>query len=59
VSALGLAIGAGTAAGFAVWLALCAMQAYRAWREEQVLLGALPGYRAYRSRTAALVPGLF
>jgi protein-S-isoprenylcysteine O-methyltransferase Ste14 len=59
VSALGLAIGAGTAAAFAVWLALCAMQVYRALREEQILLHALPGYHAYRSRTAALVPGLF
>src|ERR1022692_777994 len=30
VSALGLALSAGSPAGFAVWLALCAMQAYRA-----------------------------
>jgi len=59
VSALGLAIGAGTAAGFALLLALCAMQGYRARREEQVLLRALPGYRAYRDRTAVLVPGVF
>ena len=59
VSALGLALSAGSPAGFAVWLALCAMQAYRALREEQVLLAALPGYRSYRERTAALVPGIF
>ncbi|HVB44137.1 MAG TPA: isoprenylcysteine carboxylmethyltransferase family protein [Streptosporangiaceae bacterium] len=59
ISALGLALTAGTAAAFAVWLVLCAMQAYRAQREEQVLLQALPAYRDYRARTAALVPGLF
>jgi protein-S-isoprenylcysteine O-methyltransferase Ste14 len=59
VSALGLAIAAGTLAAFAVWLALGAMQVYRAVREEQILLSALPGYRDYRARTAALVPGLF
>jgi len=43
----------------ALWLALIGMQVYRARREEQVLLDALPGYREYRARTAALVPGLF
>lgn len=59
VSALGLAIAAGSAAAAGLWLALCALQAYRALREEQVLLGALPGYRAYRTRTAALLPGIF
>lgn len=59
VSSLGLAIAAGSAAAAGLWLMLCAMQAYRALREEQVLLGALPGYRAYRARTAALLPGIF
>jgi protein-S-isoprenylcysteine O-methyltransferase Ste14 len=59
VSALGLAIASGTAAGFGIWLAIVGMQVYRAVREEQVLLAALPGYRDYRARTAALVPGLF
>lgn len=59
VSALGLAVVDGTVAAFALWLALCALQAYRAVREEQVLLGALPGYRDYRARTAALLPGVF
>ena len=43
----------------ALWLVLCGLQAYRALREEQVLLAALPGYRDYRSRTAALLPGVF
>jgi protein-S-isoprenylcysteine O-methyltransferase Ste14 len=59
VASLGLAVTVGTAAAAAVWLALCILQVYRALREEQVLLRALPGYRVYRSRTAALLPGLF
>jgi protein-S-isoprenylcysteine O-methyltransferase Ste14 len=59
VSSLGLAVYAGTGAAFALWLALCALQVYRAMREEQVLLRALPGYRSYRDRTAALLPGIF
>jgi len=59
VSTLGLALCVGTAWAFAIWLALCALQVHRALREEQVLLQALPGYRRYRSRTAALLPGLF
>ena len=59
VSALGLALAVGTPAAFACWLGLVGLQVYRALREEQVLLQALPGYRAYRSRTAALLPGIF
>ncbi len=59
VSALGLAIAAGTVTAMALWLALVGMQVYRARREEQVLLEALPGYGEYRARTAALLPGLF
>ena len=59
VSCLGLCIAAGSAPAAALWLALCGLQAYRAVREEQVLLRALPGYRGYRARTAALIPGLF
>jgi protein-S-isoprenylcysteine O-methyltransferase Ste14 len=43
----------------AVWVAMCALQIYRAVREEQVLLQAWPAYRSYRNRTAALLPGLF
>ena len=56
VASLGLAIAAGSAAAAALWLSLCALQSYRALREEQVLLRTLPGYRDYRARTAALVP---
>ena len=59
VSAFGLALAAGTVPAAILWVALVGMQAYRALREEQVLLDALPGYREYRARTAALVPGLF
>jgi protein-S-isoprenylcysteine O-methyltransferase Ste14 len=59
VSGLGVAIVVGTAWAFCAWMALCLLQAYRALREEQVLLQALPGYRSYRARTAALLPGVF
>jgi protein-S-isoprenylcysteine O-methyltransferase Ste14 len=59
VSSLGLAIYAGTLAAFGVVLVFCALQGYRVLREEQVLLRALPRYRSYRDRTAALFPGLF
>jgi protein-S-isoprenylcysteine O-methyltransferase Ste14 len=56
VSALGLALAAGSAAALAAWLAFGALQAYRALREEQILLRALPGYGSYRAATAALFP---
>ena len=59
VSSLGVAIAMNSLAALGCWLVLCCMQVYRALREEQVLLGALPDYRDYRMRTAALVPGLF
>jgi protein-S-isoprenylcysteine O-methyltransferase Ste14 len=59
VSGFGVAIVVGTAWAFCAWLALCLLQAYRALREEQVLLQALPGYSSYRARTAALLPGVF
>lgn len=58
-SCLGVALTAGTAAAVGAWLVFCGLQAYRAVREEEVLLRALPGYRPYRSRTAALLPGIF
>jgi protein-S-isoprenylcysteine O-methyltransferase Ste14 len=59
VSALGVAVAAGGLAAVAAWFGLCALQVYRAMREEQILLRALPGYAAYRRRTAALLPGVF
>jgi protein-S-isoprenylcysteine O-methyltransferase Ste14 len=59
VSSLGLALLAGTGPAVAVWLGFCFLQAYRAVREEQLLVAAMPAYRGYRARTAALFPGLF
>jgi protein-S-isoprenylcysteine O-methyltransferase Ste14 len=59
VSSLGLAIAAYSLAAVAVWLGICALQVYRAVREEQLLLAVLPAYGAYRIRTAALLPGIF
>jgi protein-S-isoprenylcysteine O-methyltransferase Ste14 len=59
VSSLGLAIAVNRFAALALWIALCGLQVYRAAREEQVLLRTLPDYRSYRSRTAALIPGVF
>ena len=59
IASLGLAVAANSLAAAAVWLGICGLQAYRAVREEQLLLTTLPGYRAYRGRTAALLPGIF
>jgi protein-S-isoprenylcysteine O-methyltransferase Ste14 len=59
VASLGLAIAVNSYQALALWLALCGLQIYRAAREEQVLLQAFPAYRSYRSRTAALLPGIF
>ena len=59
VAGFGLAIAANSLAAAAVWLMIVGLQAYRAVREEQVLLRALPGYAGYRERTAALLPGVF
>ncbi|HEX6931825.1 MAG TPA: isoprenylcysteine carboxylmethyltransferase family protein [Streptosporangiaceae bacterium] len=56
ISALGLALAAGTIASLGAWIVLCAMQVYRARCEEQVLLRTLPAYADYRTRTPALVP---
>jgi protein-S-isoprenylcysteine O-methyltransferase Ste14 len=59
VSSLGLAAASGKLAALAIWLGFCVLQAYRALREEQLLVQALPAYRGYQARTAALLPGLF
>jgi protein-S-isoprenylcysteine O-methyltransferase Ste14 len=59
VASLGLAIAVNSYPALALWVALCGLQIYRAAREEQVLLQAFPAYRSYRSRTAALLPGIF
>lgn len=59
VASLGIAIAVNSYLALALWIALCGLQVYRAVREEQVLSQALPAYRSYRSRTAALLPGVF
>jgi protein-S-isoprenylcysteine O-methyltransferase Ste14 len=59
VSSLGLVVAAGTMTAASVWITLVALQVYRARREEQILIATLPTYAAYRTRTAALLPGLF
>jgi protein-S-isoprenylcysteine O-methyltransferase Ste14 len=59
VSSLGLVLLAGSPAAWGAWLGFCALQAYRALREEQLLARALPVYRSYQARTAAVLPGLF
>ncbi|HUB41342.1 MAG TPA: isoprenylcysteine carboxylmethyltransferase family protein [Streptosporangiaceae bacterium] len=59
VSSLGLAIAVNSYWALALWVAMCGLQVYRAVQEEQVLLRALPAYRDYRNRTAALLPGVF
>jgi protein-S-isoprenylcysteine O-methyltransferase Ste14 len=59
VSALGVAIAMNSRTALAFPLVLCALQVYRALREEEVLLKALPAYRSYRQGTAALLPGVF
>lgn len=59
VSSLGVAVAANSPVAVIVWLGLCGLQAYRAVREEQVLLRTLPRYSEYRRRTAALLPRLF
>jgi len=58
VSSLGVAIAMNSLAALACWIGLCGLQVYRALREEQVLLEALPAYQEYRNRTAAILPGL-
>jgi protein-S-isoprenylcysteine O-methyltransferase Ste14 len=59
VACLGLALNRGTVAAALLWVGLCAMQVYRASREEEVLARSLPDYAGYRLRTSALLPGVF
>jgi protein-S-isoprenylcysteine O-methyltransferase Ste14 len=58
VSVLGIALAMNSVAALGCWLGLLGLQIYRALREEQVLLQALPAYAHYRARTAALLPGV-
>jgi protein-S-isoprenylcysteine O-methyltransferase Ste14 len=59
VATLGIAIAVNTYSALALWVALCGLQIYRAVKEEQLLLHAFPAYGSYRSRTVALLPGVF
>jgi protein-S-isoprenylcysteine O-methyltransferase Ste14 len=59
VSSLGLAIIGGTVAAAGVWIILVALQVYRARQEERILITTLSAYATYRTRTAALLPGVF
>lgn len=59
IAAGGLAVRVGTVPAAACWVGLLFLQVYRAGREEAVLSGALPDYAGYRSRTAAVLPGIF
>lgn len=59
VAMLGAAITFGGVAPLLGWGVLVALQAYRAVREEEVLLAALPAYAGYRTRTARILPGVF
>jgi protein-S-isoprenylcysteine O-methyltransferase Ste14 len=46
-------------AALGISIAVNSYPALALWAEEQVLLRAFPAYRSYRSRTAALLPGVF
>jgi protein-S-isoprenylcysteine O-methyltransferase Ste14 len=59
VATFGTVLAASSVGAIVLWVALCGLQVFRAVREERVLLGALPGYDAYRARTAVLIPGIF
>lgn len=43
-------------AAFAIWCALCGLQAYRAHHEEAILLATLPEYADYQRQTPQLLP---
>jgi protein-S-isoprenylcysteine O-methyltransferase Ste14 len=59
VAAGGLALRVGTVWAVASWVVLLGLQVYRAGQEEALLAGTLPDYAGYRSRTSAVLPGLF
>lgn len=59
VAMLGLALSLGGVWPVVGWSVLVALQCYRATQEESLLGAHLPGYAAYRARTARVLPGLF
>jgi protein-S-isoprenylcysteine O-methyltransferase Ste14 len=58
LAALGLTLLVGSLWGVVVWVALLALQLYRAHEEELLLSAHLPGYAAYAARTGQLIPGV-
>lgn len=58
VAALGILLQGITWGALAAWIALVALQAYRARQEEALLSDKVIGYADYRGRTALLVPGV-
>lgn len=56
---LGLCLALGGFVPLLVWVLLVALQCYRAVQEELLLESALPGYEAYRARTARVLPRVF
>lgn len=59
LATLGLALRRPSVVSLSLWAVLVALQAYRAVREEEVLVAALDSYAEYRRRTARLLPGVF
>lgn len=59
VAMLGLALTLGGPVPLVLWLTLVGLQCYRATQEESLLTTFLPGYLAYRDRTARVLPGLY
>jgi protein-S-isoprenylcysteine O-methyltransferase Ste14 len=59
VTVLGIVVRELRPAALALWLVMVALQAYRAAAEERLLSVAVPGYPAYRARTARFVPVVY
>ena len=59
VTVLGIAVREMRPIALALWVALVALQVYRARAEEGLLDDAVPGYRDYRTTTARFVPRVY
>lgn len=57
-AALGIVLRGFTIPALVAWVALLALQAYRARTEEQLLSVNVTGYDSYRRRTSLLIPGV-
>ena len=58
LSAFGLGLVLASPFTWVVLLSFVVAQVFRAQREEQLLEGVFPGYRAYRARTGMVLPRL-